>query len=105
MSFAIVPVKTSQPEAIAGELKTVFASDREGPMAGMVQFMPNKRLGAINFNPLQYAENVAGSALVGCASSAASGGSCASGAAAAAVSAGLAPVTNSVFQNAQYDIG
>lgn len=47
MSFAIVPVKTSQPEAIAGELKMVFASDRDGPMAGMVQFLPNKRLGAI----------------------------------------------------------
>src|SRR5262249_6351217 len=26
---------------------TVFASEREGPMAGMVQFLPNKRLGAI----------------------------------------------------------
>ena len=47
MSFAIVPVKTSQPEAIAGELRGVFASDREGPMAGMVQFLPNRRLGAI----------------------------------------------------------
>ena len=47
MSFAIVPVKTSQPDAIAGELKAVFASDREGPMAGMVRFLPNKRLGAI----------------------------------------------------------
>ena len=47
MSFAMVPVKTSQPEAIAGELKSVFASDRDGPMAGMVQFLPNKRLGAI----------------------------------------------------------
>jgi general secretion pathway protein D len=47
MSFALVPVKTSQPDAIAGELKTVFASEREGPMAGMVQFLPNKRLGAI----------------------------------------------------------
>jgi general secretion pathway protein D len=47
MSFALVPVKTSQPEAIAGELKSVFASDRDGPMAGMVQFLPNKRLGAI----------------------------------------------------------
>jgi general secretion pathway protein D len=47
MSFALVPVKTSQPDAIAGELKTVFASDRDGPMAGMVQFLPNKRLSAI----------------------------------------------------------
>jgi general secretion pathway protein D len=47
MSFAIVPVKSSQPETITSELKTVFASDREGPMAGMVQFLPNKRLGAV----------------------------------------------------------
>ena len=47
MSFAIVPVKTSQPEAIANELKTVFASDRDGPMGGMVRFLPNRRLGAI----------------------------------------------------------
>jgi general secretion pathway protein D len=47
MSFALVPVKTSQPEAIASELKTVFASDREGPMVGMIQFVPNRRLGAI----------------------------------------------------------
>jgi general secretion pathway protein D len=37
MSFALVPVKTSQPDAIAGELKTVFASEREGPMAGMAR--------------------------------------------------------------------
>ena len=47
MSFAIVPVKTSQPSAIADEMKTIFASDKEGPMAGMMQFLPNKRLGAI----------------------------------------------------------
>jgi general secretion pathway protein D len=47
MSFALVPVKISDPGAIADELKTVFASEREGPMADMVQFLPNKRLGAI----------------------------------------------------------
>jgi general secretion pathway protein D len=47
MSFALVPVKTSQPDAIAGELRAVFATDREGPMAGMVQFLPNRRLSAI----------------------------------------------------------
>jgi len=47
MSFALVPVRTSQPDAIAEELRTVFASTREGPMSGMVQFLPNKRLGAI----------------------------------------------------------
>ena len=56
------------------------------------------------FNPVAHAENVAGSALVGCASSAISGGSCGSGAAAAAVSAGLAPVTNSLFPNAGADL-
>jgi general secretion pathway protein D len=47
MSFGIVPVRTSQPGAIADELKTIFASEKEGPMGGMVQFLPNKRLGAI----------------------------------------------------------
>jgi general secretion pathway protein D len=47
MSFAIVPVRTSQPSAIADEMKSIFASDKEGPMAGMMQFLPNKRLGAI----------------------------------------------------------
>ncbi len=47
MSFALVPVRTSQADTIADELRTVFASDKEGPLAGMVQFLPNKRLGAI----------------------------------------------------------
>ncbi|HEX2654101.1 MAG TPA: secretin N-terminal domain-containing protein [Xanthobacteraceae bacterium] len=36
MSFALGPVRTSQPSAIADELRTIFSSDREGPMAGMV---------------------------------------------------------------------
>jgi general secretion pathway protein D len=40
MSFALVPVTISQPDAIASELRTIFSSDREGPMAGMVQFLP-----------------------------------------------------------------
>lgn len=47
MSFAIVPVKTSEPTAIADELKNVFGADKEGPMSGMVKFVPNKQLGAI----------------------------------------------------------
>jgi len=47
MSFALVPVNTSQPETIATDLKTVFGGDHEGPMAGMVQFLPNKRLSSI----------------------------------------------------------
>ncbi|HLH91728.1 MAG TPA: type II secretion system secretin GspD [Xanthobacteraceae bacterium] len=47
MSFALVPVQTSQPDVIADDLRTVFASDKEGPMAGMVRFIPNKQLNAV----------------------------------------------------------
>ncbi len=47
MSFALVPVKTSQPDLIAENLRSVFTSDREGPMAGMVRFIPNKQLNAV----------------------------------------------------------
>jgi general secretion pathway protein D len=47
MSFALVPVKTSQPDLIAEDLRTVFSSDREGPMAGMVRFIPNRQLSAV----------------------------------------------------------
>jgi general secretion pathway protein D len=47
MSFALVPVKTSAPDVIADQLKTVFSSDREGPMAGMVKFLPNRQLSSI----------------------------------------------------------
>ena len=46
MSFALIPVKSSQPTAIAEELRTVFSS-KEGPLAGMVRFLPNNRLGGI----------------------------------------------------------
>jgi RHS repeat-associated protein len=84
----------------AGTIAAITA----GAFQGLNLVAPAQALGS-NFNPILYAENVAGSALIGCASSAASGGSCASGAAAGAVSAGLAPVTNSVFKNAKYDIG
>ena len=47
MSFAVVPVKTSQPEKMVDELKAIFASDKEGPLKGRVRFMANTRLGAI----------------------------------------------------------
>jgi RHS repeat-associated protein len=82
--------------AIAGA--TAFA------FAGLNMVAPAQAFGA-NFDPAAYAQNVAGSALVGCASSAASGGSCASGAASAAVGAGLAPATSNLFPNAGSDIG
>jgi general secretion pathway protein D len=47
MSFAVVPVKTAQPEKLADELKAVFSSDKEGPLKGRVRFMANTRLNAI----------------------------------------------------------
>jgi general secretion pathway protein D len=47
MSFAVVPVKTTQPEKMVDELKAVFASDKEGPLKGRVRFIANTRLGAI----------------------------------------------------------
>jgi general secretion pathway protein D len=47
MSMAVVPVRTSSPETIADELRTLFGADRDGPTRGVVQFIPNRRLGAI----------------------------------------------------------
>lgn len=47
MSFAIVPVRSVSPELIADDMKKVFGADREGPMSGMVQFIPNKQLKSI----------------------------------------------------------
>jgi type II secretory pathway component GspD/PulD (secretin) len=36
MSFALVPVRTSEPAGIADELRTIFASEQEGPIPGTV---------------------------------------------------------------------
>jgi general secretion pathway protein D len=47
MSFAVVPVKTPQPEKMVDELKGIFASEKEGPLKGRVRFIANTRLGAI----------------------------------------------------------
>ena len=47
MSFALIPVSTAQPDAVASQLRDVFSSTKEGPMAGMVHFIPNQQLGAI----------------------------------------------------------
>jgi len=56
-------------------------------------------------DPGEFAENVAGHALVGCGSSVASGGSCGSGALSAGVGAALSPVTRGLFPNARTDLG
>ena len=47
MSVAIVPVVASQPDAMIEDLRAVFGSDREGPMKGMVRFIPNQRTKSI----------------------------------------------------------
>jgi general secretion pathway protein D len=47
MSFALVPVGAVEPDAIVDDLNKIFASGREGPMTGMVQFIANKRLKSI----------------------------------------------------------
>jgi general secretion pathway protein D len=47
MSFAVVPVKSPQPEKLVDELKAVFATEKEGPLKGRVRFIANSRLGAI----------------------------------------------------------
>lgn len=47
MSFGIYPVETSDPDAIAGELDTIFANDKDSPTKGIVRFIGNKRLKSV----------------------------------------------------------
>lgn len=47
MSVSINPVDSSDPEAIAQELDTIFANDKDGPAKGVVRFVPNKRLKSV----------------------------------------------------------
>ena len=47
MSFGLFPVESGDPDAIAQELDTVFANDRDGPTKGIVRFIPNRRLKSI----------------------------------------------------------
>jgi general secretion pathway protein D len=47
MSFGIYPVESADPEAVALELDTLFANDRDGPAKGMVRFIPNRRLKSV----------------------------------------------------------
>ena len=47
MSFAMFPLKASDPEAVAKELDAIFGLDKDGALKGVVRFLPNKRLGAI----------------------------------------------------------
>lgn len=47
MSFALLPVKSADPKAIADELATVFANGSNQPLDGLVRFVPNERLNAV----------------------------------------------------------
>src|SRR5206468_13126338 len=46
MSFALVPVKTSDPQSIARELDTIFDTSK-GLSKGMIRFVTNKRLNTV----------------------------------------------------------
>jgi general secretion pathway protein D len=46
MSFALRPLRNSNPVAIARELDTIFAT-RNGPLKGVLRFVPNVRLKAV----------------------------------------------------------
>ena len=46
MSVAVHPLSASEPEAVAEELRTVFAS-RKGPGKDLIKFIPNTRLNAV----------------------------------------------------------
>src|SRR5262245_51655962 len=47
MSIGIYPLESADPEAVAQELDTVFANDRDGPGKGIVRFVPNRRLRSV----------------------------------------------------------
>lgn len=47
MSFALIPVRASEPKDLARELAEVFSTSDDGALAGMLKFIPNERLNAI----------------------------------------------------------
>ncbi|PTW61048.1 type II secretion system protein D (GspD) [Breoghania corrubedonensis] len=47
MSFALLPVKNADPEAIVTELDTIFSTEDGGALKGVVRFVPNQRLNSI----------------------------------------------------------
>ena len=47
MSFGIYPLESGDPEAVAQELDTIFANDRDSPTKGIVRFVPNRRLKSV----------------------------------------------------------
>ena len=47
MSFALLPVRTSEPDVIAKELETVFGLDKDGALKGALRIVPNGRLNSV----------------------------------------------------------
>jgi general secretion pathway protein D len=47
MSFGIYPLESADPEAVAQELDTIFANDKDSPIKGIVRFVPNRRLKSV----------------------------------------------------------
>lgn len=47
MSFALFPVKSADPRAIAEELSTIFSNGANQPLEGLIRFVPNQRLNAV----------------------------------------------------------
>jgi general secretion pathway protein D len=47
MSFALLPLKVADPEAMAEELGKIFAQEEGGALAGLLQFVPIERLSAV----------------------------------------------------------
>ena len=46
MSFALVPVQSSKPDAIVADLEQIFET-RKGPLKNILRFVPNKRLKSV----------------------------------------------------------
>ncbi|WP_167740470.1 type II secretion system secretin GspD [Parasedimentitalea huanghaiensis] len=46
-SIALVELNSADPEAIVDELKVIFENEEGGNLEGVVEFIPNKRLGSV----------------------------------------------------------
>lgn len=46
-SIALIELETGDPDAVADELKVIFESEEGGNLDGVIEFVPNKRLGSI----------------------------------------------------------
>ncbi len=47
MSFALIPVNVADVDTMVSELDSVFGQDQEGPLSGVVRFLPIERLHAV----------------------------------------------------------